>query len=230
MRDNGPRRSFHMQRSNFVLLFFFFACLPFVTILLSTQCWMLWQENRTLKEAYERFEDDYRAAETRAERLENLEELLKEENLSAREVLARQLVGVPDRAEAGASEIQVEQAEGPGHEDFPALNTGRVVVDNVQARVLRGNALRIGLDLRNPDNEPLLSGQVDATLLTADGDRTGLVFSPAEVGSFRISKFKRTVMTAQVPRGTNLENAQVMVEVRDQAGKPIYRNIFAIQR
>lgn len=234
MRDNGPRRSFHMKRSNFILLFIFFACLPFVVILLSTQCWIFWQENTRLKEAFERFEADYQAAEARAEQLENLEELLREENISAREVLLRQLASIPEKNKPEPSQASLqelsEQAEGPGHEDFPSLDTGRVLVDNVQVRAMRRNALRIGLDLRNPDNQPLLSGEVEATLLTADGDRIHLPFSPAEVGNFRISKFKRTVINAQVGRGVNLENAQVTIEVKDQEGKPIYRNVYAVQQ
>ena len=236
MRDNGPRHSYHLKRSNFVLLLLFFLCLPFLAILLSSQCYMLWQENVKLRESLERAEADYQAMESKAERLENLEELLKEENVPGREVVIRQLGSVskpekPSEEKESPEEAQPEQfTEGPGHEEFPALDTGRVIVSNVQARAMRGNSLRVGLDLRNPDNEPLLSGDVDAILLTANAERINLKFAPDEVGSFRISRFKRTLITAQVPRNVSLVNAQIILEVKDQDAKPIYRNIFAVQR
>lgn len=236
MRDNGPRRSFHLRRSNFFLLAVFFSCLPFLCFLLAIQCWLLWQENTTLRYSIESFETEYQSAEARAERLENLEELLREENIQGRDLLFRQLAHGPQAVPAAAENTRNEAgqdlsfAEGPGHEEFPALDSGRVKVDNVQARAMRGNNLRIALDLRNPENEPLLSGEVSATLLTADGQRHQLAFSPQDVGSFKISRFKRTVITTHAPRNVSLADAQVILEVTDDDKKPLYRNIFAVQR
>lgn len=237
MRDNGPRRSFHIRRSNFVLLLVFFLSLPFITVILSSQCYMLWQENTRLREGIERFETDYQDAETRAERLENLEQFLREDNVPGREPLLRQLAGKPvphddsqkedEQQESGSG---AEMAEGPGHEEFPALDTGRVIVGNVQARAMGERTIRVSADLRNPENEPLLSGEVTAILLTANGERLPLNFTPKEVGSFRISRFKRTVMQAPIPRGASVVNSQVILEVKDQGGNPLYRNIFAVQR
>lgn len=234
MRDNGPRRSIRLRRSKFYLFLIFFLSLPFLCLLLGVQCWLLWQENVTLRENVERFESDYQAAEYRAERLEKLEALLQEENVSAREILIKQLAGnppVPQVASENATEtVSLETTEGPGHEDFPAVDTGRVKIDNVQIRALRSNDLRVGMDLRNPENEALLSGEVGATLVTAEGEKSLLSFAPQDAGNFRINRFKRAVMTAQVPRGMNLVNASVILEVRDQAGSTIYQNIFAVQR
>lgn len=184
----------------------------------------------------ERYETEYQAVESRAERLENLEELLREENTQGRQILVQQLASAANEAKSNEdkqgdspdpSDEQI--TEGPGHEEFPALDTGRVKVGNVQARAIRNRSLRIGLDLRNPDNEPLLSGEVEATLITANGERRSLDFTPREVGTFRISRFKRTVMNALLPKNTNLTNSQIMLEVKDQDKKPIYRNIFAVQ-
>lgn len=231
MRDNGPRRSIHMRRSNFFLLVTIFACLPFLCILLMTQCWLLWQESVRLRDGLERAETELQSLEARAERLENLEDLLKEENAPGRGIITAQLAGKPRPAIADASsESDAETEPGPGHEEFPAIDSGRVKVGNVQARALRGNRLRIGLDLRNPDNEPLLSGDINATLLTAAGERVPLDFSPREASTFRISRFKRAVLAAGSPRDEDLVNAQVILEVRDQDGKTIYRNIFAVMR
>lgn len=238
MRDNGPRSSYRLRRSNFILLLAFFGCLPFLVILLLTHSWMLWQENVRLRNSMERFESDYQLAETRAERLENLEEMLKEENVQARELTLRRIATAGQKRENAeekepgqeAMETPPELVEGPGHEEFPALDTGRVLVSNVQARARSGNNLRIGLDLRNPDSEPLLSGTVEAILLTANGERRPLEFVPADVGTFRITRFKRTVMNAAVPHEFSLVNAQIILEVKDQDEKPIYRNIFYVQR
>lgn len=233
MRDKGPRRSFQIRRSSFILLLFIFACLPFLCIALASHCWILWQENTRLKDGMDRFEIDYQNAEMRAERLENLEELLKEENVQGRELALRSLAGEKPAEKTADNREETdhpELAEGPGHEEFPVLDTGRVLVSNVQARARRGNSLRIALDLRNPENEPLLSGEVEATLVTAQGERQALQLSPREMGNFSIRHFKRAVLTASVPRRITLDNAQVILEVRDQASQPIYRNIFAVQR
>lgn len=235
MRDNGPRRSFRMRRSRFYLWVVFFACLPCLCVLLAIQCWLLWQENTGLREKVERAEGELQAVELRVEKLEVLEDLLKEESTPAREIILRRLAMNPaaeaaDQAEASPPNQAEPGDEGPGHEEFPVLDTGRVIVDNVQPRLVRGNRLRIGVDLRNPENQPMLSGDITMRLITADGRDHDLAASPQDVGNFRISRFKRTVMTAPLPRGESLENAQVILEVRTQDGEPIYRNIYSVQQ
>lgn len=236
MRDNGPRRSFRLRRSRLYLLAIFFISLPFLCVLLSIQCWLLWNENQNLKLNIERFELDYQAAQYRAERLENLEAFLQEGNSSGREILLRQLgrADHPDSSliqdESPAISSGVEMAEGPGHEEFAAIDKGRIKIDNVQVRAMRNNSVRLGLDLRNPPNENLLAGEVVAVLVTADGKENMLNFMPQDAGNFRISKFKRAVMTARTPRGISLINASVILEIRDQSGDTIYKNIFAVQR
>lgn len=235
MRDNGPRSSYRLKRSNFILLALFLGCMPFVAAFFVAQSYILWQENINLRDSLERFETDYQHAEARAERLENLEDLLKLENVQGKELVIRQIAGAGEKEEsreekAAGEENAPEMTEGPGHEEFPAVDTGRVLVGNVQARARPGNSLWIGLDLRNPENEPLLSGEVSVILVTADGGRHPLELAPADVGTFRIARFKRTVMNAQAPRDLSLVNAQIILEVKEQDGKPIYSNIFAIQR
>ncbi len=232
MRDNGPRRSFRIRRSRLYLLIFFFACLPFICALLAVQCWFLWDMNLKLRDNVEKFEIDYQNAVARAERLENLEALLDEQSVPGRDIIMRRLAASPEKEDTGKDESpeSPELAEGPGHEEFPAVDNGQVKVSNVQVRAMRGNILRIGLDLRNPDADQLLSGEVSATLVTASGEKRLLSFMPQDVGNFRISRFKRTVMSAQLPRTVSLADSQIILEVKDQAGKELYRNIFAVQR
>ena len=240
MRDNGPRRSFRLRRSLFFALLVFFACLPFLCAALGWQCWQLWQENASLRANMQRFEMDCQTAQATAERLQNFEELLREEGVQGRELLLRRLAraGGDAQAQEGAAPADSDQVagaasplgEGPGHEDFPVVDTGAIKVSNVQARALRGNGLRIGLDLRNAESQKLLSGSVSATLVTASGQNCPLVFDPEDVGNFRISRFKRAVMVARVPEQYSLVNAQVILEVREQDADLIYRNIFAVER
>lgn len=237
MRDNGPRRSFRLRRSLFFALVAFFACLPFLCAALGWQCWQLWQENASLRANMQRFEMDTQAAQATAERLQNFEELLREEGVQGRELLLRRLARAGGEAPPEASQVgdtaqgaAAPLGDGPGHEEFPVVDTGAVKVGNVQARALRGNGLRIGLDLRNPDSQKLLTGSVSATLVTASGQKCPLAFDPEDVGNFRISRFKRAVMVARVPEQYSLVNAQVILEVREQDADLIYRNIFAVER
>ena len=162
------------------------ACAEFV---LGWHCWQLWQENAALRANVLRFESDYQGAQATAERLEHLEELLREEDVQGRDLVLRRLGGgepaveapPADRDENGKSEA-LRGAEGPGHEDFPAIDLDYVKVGNVQVRALRGGKLRLALDLRNTDNQRLASGSVSGTLITADGAKHPLSFDPENVG------------------------------------------------
>lgn len=234
MRDNGPRRSFRLRRSLFFALVIFFASMPVLCAVLGWQCWRLWQENASLRANMQRFELDSQTAQATAERLQNFEELLREEGVQGRELLLRRLARAGGEGQEAPGDTAQTAApalgDGPGHEEFPVVDTGAIKVGNVQARALRGNGLRIGLDLRNADSQKLLTGSVSATLVTASGQKCPLAFDPEDVGNFRISRFKRAVMVARVPEQYSLVNAQVILEVREQDADLIYRNIFAVER
>ncbi|MDE5832542.1 MAG: hypothetical protein K2H64_06095, partial [Desulfovibrio sp.] len=205
---------------------FIVVCLPFVCAALGAQCWNLWTENRRLVADMERFETESQAAAARADRLEKFEKILDEDTVEGREAVLRKLAHndapPPDENQAPSA-----MEEGPGHQDFPAIDTGRVKVSNVQARITPGNRVRLALDLRNPDNEKLLSGEILATLVTARGEEYPLVFAPAEMANFRINRFKRSVLAAKVPNRFNLANSEIIIEVKESGGETIYRNLFA---
>ncbi len=249
MRDKGPRRSFRLPRWRFFFLVGFFAFMPFFCALLCFEAWLLFEQNAALGENLQRFENERQLFQARAERLEHLEALLKESSVPARELILRKLAHAEAPDEQGLEKGQEKLSEarenppetpkasaesamvsdGPGHEDFPSLDTGRVIVDNVEVRALRGHSLRLALDLRNPEKQELLAGTVSAFLVTAEGQKVPLNFSPADVGNFRINRFKRTVMIAVVDSRFSLVNAQVIVEVKEDRAKLLYRNIFAVQ-
>lgn len=233
MPDAGPRRSYRVRQGSFRLLLLLCASLPVFCALLGWQCWRLWQQNLQLRENVLRFESDYQAAQATAERLENLEALLREENLSGRELVLRRLNAVDEEeappAESASAAPAAPSADGPGHEAFPAVDTGYVAVSNVQVRALRGGRLRIALDLRNTDSQKIAVGTVSAVLLTADGKRRTLDANPDSAASFRINRFKRAVMMVDAGR-SHMTNAQVFLEVHSQDGAVVFRNIFPVER
>ena len=249
MRDNGPRRSYRVRRARFVAAMTIMACMPVLCAVLGWLSWTLWQQNVQLRDNVLRFESDYQVAQANAERLENLEELLREENIPGRELVLRRLGNGGAAAEAPgegpsngsstASTLEKSQkdtskesargSEGPGHEDFPAIDLDYVKVGNVQVREIRNGKVRLALDLRTTDSQKILSGVVSGTLLTADGKTYPLRFDQEDVGNFRISRFKRAVMVAATEKQVSLTNAQVILEVRSQEDTVVFRNIYAVE-
>lgn len=231
MRDKGPRRSFRIRLSHFIVISIFFLCMPFVGVLLAWKCATLWENNRILAESVEHFEADTRIAEAKVEKLQLLEHLLEETNPPTRDMILRQLAGSPmPLANDNMDEIMPEgMEEGPGHEEFAVLDNGTIKVDNVQIRRIGGNGLRIGLDLRNPDSEKILSGRVGATLVTSAGEKISLPFSPLDAGMFRIKRFKRATMISRPGHDINLGDSQVIIEIMGVANIPLYRNIYSVQ-
>ena len=191
--------------------------MPALCAILAWQCAELWDQNKVLRANVGRFEADAQLAQARAERLAYLEELLNQASVPARDIILRRLAS----GNAPPQEVAPETAEpnlheeGPGHEEFTVLDNGRVKISNVQVKRVGSNGLRIGLDLRNPDNEKMLAGEISVTLLTADGQKIPLIFDPLESGSFRINRFKRATMISHPGRNISLGNSQVIVEVKD---------------
>lgn len=235
MRDNGPRKNYHLRRKTFLGLLLFFTLSPLLGAFLAWGCWHLWTRAEFLAEKNSRLELELADTSAKLDRLENLESLLQESAVPGRDIILRRLAARSSQSAAAAPQEAAEPGpqaadEGPGHEEFPAIDSGRIQVSNVQARAMRGNTLRIGLDLRNPENEQIISGIVRATLLTADGQRVALQFEPADAGAFRISRFKRAVLVSRVERKLSLIDASVILEVAGQDGDELYRNIFAVER
>lgn len=242
MSDDGARRTFRVRRARFYGLIICLFCFPLLAGGLGWWAVDLWRENAALSAEQARLERELLAAEATAERLENLEILLREDNMEGRRLLALRLAGReagPDaggEGNAGDEEKEREQAlnqpnEGPGHAEFPAVATDMVKVLNVRARSLGNGRLRISLDLRNTERQKVVSGEVRAILITADGQQHDIQFDPEDVGDFRISRFKRAVMLSHLPRSVGrLENSQVIIEVLKSDGELLFRNIFAVER
>ncbi|MDR2819070.1 MAG: hypothetical protein LBB60_00855 [Desulfovibrio sp.] len=243
IRDNGPRHSFRVRRGRFIFALLFFISSPLLAGALSVFSWRLWQENGQLHENTLRLEGELNVAQITAERLENLEELLREDNAQERAIIVRGAADTPpnvpaEAAENAASDRPAGQAAAerkdagdvPAQGEFPAVNTEYLKVDNVRVRALRDGKIRISLDLHNTDSQKILSGTVRAVLVTSNGTRQDLSFTPEDVGDFKISRFKRTVMVAGQLDRLSLVNAQVIIEVLAAENTVAFRNIFAVER
>ncbi|MDR3358608.1 MAG: hypothetical protein LBN96_07130 [Desulfovibrio sp.] len=216
-------------------------CLPLLICGLGWFSYNIFKENYTLRESILRFEEDFQKAQSIAERLENIEELLDENSVAGKDILLRRLAASSETDSASPSGAQADSADenrqapqspkDTPQETVPTISTDDYIkVENVQARALRENKLRIALDLRNADTRKIAVGRVSVVLLTADGSRHEPVFVPHNVGDFRISRFKRTVMRANLAHRLNLVNAQVILEVRREDDSVVYRNLFAVER
>ncbi len=131
-----------------------------------------------------------------------------------------------------ANDTSAEQAalqEGPGHEEFPVVDEGVVLVENVQSRLVEPRRIRTSLDLRNPGSTSL-AGTVFCILSLASGEMVPLTLSPAAVGNYRILRWKKAVLFADIASEYDLFNAQMIIEVKDTTGKLLYRNSFAIEQ
>ncbi len=119
--------------------------------------------------------------------------------------------------------------EGPGHEEFPVVDEGIIMIENVQSRLVEPRRIRTSLDLRNPGSTSL-SGTVFCILSLASGEMIPLSLSPASVGNYRILRWKKAVLFADIASEYDLFNAQMIIEVKDTTGKLLYRNSFAIEQ
>ena len=230
MRDNGAARRLRMRRSVLIVLLVFMVVSPFVA---AAGIWFgvdVWLRHKNLLRESQRMEQEYQEAKATAARLRNLEKLLVYRDAAETAQLMQNLQrGGADPVDASAAS-GAEGADGPGHSEFPAINTGFISVDNVSVRLLPGNKLRISLDLNNPDSRKTIAGKVSCTMTTAGGDVVPLEVAPPSAGDFRISRLKRAVLAAALPAGVDAANAQTVIEVRSEGGEIEYRNVFPVAR
>ena len=250
IREDGRRRSWRLRRIWLHALLTSLLLLPCLAGGLGWFCYDAWRENRRLHNELLRLESEGEAMEGKLERLEQVSVLLEESAVPGRDILTRALAqsdmgdataapaGEEPAATAPAGEEadmkeQMTKEEGPGHAEFPAITSDYVVVDKVRVRLVRNRMLRIALDLRNT-REGRAEGEVLAVLVTPEGKHMPLKFSPSDVGKFSILRFKRAVMSANLPKGADsaLNGAQVLLEVRDNTSKRtvVFRNIFAVEQ
>lgn len=248
MRDDGETRSVRMRRS--VLFFLIYTCIlmPFA---LAGLVWFgvhTWLAHKTLVAYHDAMQQEYLIAKATAARLADIERLLQRNDpahnsqvlQNVRRADMQDMPQSPESDTANQSVLtsqpssamdQFDTADGPGHSEFPGVNTGKIQVENVVVRLMSGRNLRISLDLNNPDTANLVGGKIVCTLITASGQALPLRVFPQAADDFRISRFKRVVLTAPLPPNTSATDAQIVLEVKPEGGGPVlYRNIYAVAR
>ncbi len=251
MRDSGETKRIRVRRSYFHTFVALLFCFPFLTVLAAWGIYVLWQDNAVLKEKLIHAEQVNQESTVKAERLSNLEKLLAYEKemgtqiaqntapvaknestgsgtatVDSVEKLNEALVNVPNIPEY-QEEVPID--DGPGHAEFPVLDEGIILVENVVSRLVEPRRIRTSLDLRNPGTASL-AGEVFCILSLASGDAVPLTLSPANVGNYKILRWKKAVLFANIPAEHDLFNAQMIIEVKDSQGKLLYRNAFAIEQ
>ncbi len=247
MRDSGETKRFRIRRSYFRASIALFACFPLITIFTVWGNIALWRDNAILSQRIMDAELKSKEHIVKSERLSNLEALLKhekdieiriEENAvsstlqetsvqSEAPTVESSLKNSSEKNNESQEEVSID--DGPGHVDFPVIDEGVVVIENVQSRLVDLRRVRTSLDLRNPGNEALV-GEVDCILSLASGETIPLVLSPVNVGNYKILRWKKAVLFANVPEGHDLFNSQMIVEVKDANEKLVYRNMFPIEQ
>lgn len=230
MRDNGEVRSVRMRLSLLVTLCVASIIMPFVAV---AGIWLsvdLWRNTSSLQDENRRLTREGQEAKAKADRLGNLEKLLQRNATTETVVVSNVNRSETPKPAPVEEETAPATQDGPGHSEFPAINTGYITLENINARVQPGSKLRISLDLRNPDTRKTLSGEVACTLVSAAGESTPLQFRPQDAGDFRITRLKRAVLLSVLPPQTNFTNAQVVIEVKNDSGELVYRNVFPVER
>lgn len=121
----------------------------------------------------------------------------------------------------------VSEDDAPPDKTRGAVNTGRIRVENMQARLVDRRRIRVSVDIYSTDpGGKQLNGRTEFSIITADGQQYPLTNDDA---MFRISRFKKIVNVSNLPvSGTEVENAAVMVEVTAD-NKLLYRNMFSVE-
>ncbi|MEG2173371.1 MAG: hypothetical protein RRY29_08940 [Desulfovibrionaceae bacterium] len=235
MRDDGQTHRYRLSMTLYRVLWVLSIVIP---LLAGGAVWLsyhLWEENVRLVTNSSRLELAMHEAQHTAEKLSNLQTLLDQEDSAVTgpvlQNLARQSSQEAPQDKPKAPNDEADSADsGPGHADFPVVDTKVVNIENVNARLLSSGKIRISLDLRNPDSKHNIIGHVKC-LFIADSGETFPLSTTSEQADFKINRFKRAVFQPPVPSAvTDTTNARMILEVYTEGTTLIYRNIFPIER
>lgn len=233
MHDDGKSRRFRISTSLYRILWGLCILLPVITACALWGAAYLWRENVVLNANTARLDLAMHEAKSTAEKLTNLQKLLEQGERSQGPVLqnlARQSAKEAPPSPQNVGEDPDPTESGPGHGDFPAVDTKAVSVENVNARLVRAGKIRINLDLRNPDPKRSIAGHVRCTFIADSGEVIQLPLS-AEQSDYKITRFKRAVFQPTLPPTiTDTTNARIIIEVFVDEDTLVYRNLFPLER
>ncbi len=230
MYDSGESTRFRVRRSRFRWLMSFCILSPCVAALALTACYFLWQEYAQLEQKHSVLEKQSQDATVHLTRLQHVQVLLEKHKKVENAIMTHVAAEKPaeETVDLSAPEVQNDlQQDGPGHDPFPELNAGVLKMENVSASLLGSDRLRVAFNLRNSGTESI-SGEVFCILSLADGKTITLPSNPPEAAKYKVSNFKSAVLFIPLNQEYDLTNAQVIVEVKDHTGEPVYRNIYPL--
>lgn len=237
MHDNGHTRRFRMGTGVYRTLCILALLLPIIGVGALTLSYKLWEKNSFLAANTHRLELASREARATAEKLTNLKALLdhqdQAETGAVLQNLARQNSKNPATPEPQLTPAAGDEAgptdSGPGHGEFPVVDTKAVSVENINARLLNKGKIRINLDLRNPDPKKSIAGHVRCSFIAGSGEARPLTLSD-EQADFKINRFKRAVFQPTLPADVDTVNSRIIIEVFLDEDNLVYRNIFPVER
>ncbi len=242
MRDSGESRRMRIRRSIFRYVVMFFLLCPVLAAAAGTAIYYLWEERTKLQLHIAELEEINYKNQANSKRLSHLEALLNrqkdvQKNLSqnmaaknVQKVTAQQKAGEKNgKKNSSDKNSGPEDIEGPGHADFPVLDTKEIIVQNVTNLLSAKRRLRTSFDLHNEGKESK-AGEVVCILSLASGKTVRLVPQPADAGKYKISRFKKAVILTQIEPEVDMSNAQLILEIKNEAGKEIFRNVYPISQ
>lgn len=238
MHDSGHTRRYRIRLGLYKSLWALCLLLPLLTAASLSLSFVLWRENSVLQANASRLELATRDAQNTAEKLSNLRAILEQEDKSVTGPVLQNLARQSSRdappsagkADSAMGEAADSAENGPGHADFPVVDTKLVNIENVNARLLNSGKVRITLDLRNPDPKRHISGQVRCLFIADSGETIPLPLLQ-EQADFKINRFKRSVFQPPVPPSVaDTTNSRIILEVYNDDNTLIYRNLFPVER
>lgn len=230
MHDNEKSHSIRVRNFIYKTFCSIIILLPILLSLTLYACYYLWNDNKILSSSALHIQNETNKAKALAENLAIFSILL-----NGSHPINANIVQMNQTDELAQNNIQNETIEtlteqvGPGHLDFPVVDTKEIIVENINARILDDGKISISLDLRNPDPKKTITGHVDCSLVDATGVTHTMKITP-ELKGFKINRFKRVVFMPNITPNMTDENINVIIEVFNKEGKIMYRNLTPVEQ
>ncbi len=234
MRDSGESKRIRMRRSRFRMLVRLCVLSPVVTAAALAGSYWFWEQNTKLVADNKALIVENEAYRITTARLQNLEALLKPQKGIEKELAVRISASKTKEKNIATEVSETELAKdlqqaGPGHAEFPAVDTGALKVENVACTLMGTDRIRAAFNLRNGGTESI-AGEIFCILSLADGKTIALTPTPADAGTYKITNFKSAVLFIDLEQGLQLVNAEIILEAKDGEGTVIYRNVHPLSQ
>lgn len=230
MHDNGKSHTIRLRNFFYKSICTLIILLPILLGLTITACYYLWNDNKILNANALHLQNETNKAIALSENLTIFKSLLAENHpINASIVQINQTEELALANKQNEENATLAEQVGPGHVEFPAVDTEEVAVENISARILNDGKIRISLDLRNPDPAKIVTGYVDCSFVDSLGVNHPLGIA-LNLKGFKINRFKRVVFLSNISPDILDENGNVLIEVFNREDKLMYRNVTPIEQ